>query len=31
MSSEYWNSVDGLNAAFERYYADHSEEFGPPD
>jgi hypothetical protein len=31
MSSEYWNSVDGLNAAFERYYANHSEEFGPPD
>lgn len=31
MSPDYWNSVNGLNAEFERYFADHSNEFDPAD
>lgn len=31
MSDEYYNAAHSLDAMFERYYADHAEEFDPPD
>jgi hypothetical protein len=31
MSDEYYNAAHSLDAMFERFYADHVEEFDPPD